>query len=181
MADPALAFPALNRRDPHAVTAICATPVRFPAQPAEPVELEPPLCARVAHSLTLVERRMFPAVDGLLTTSVNLAPEVVGAEHVEIAAAARGLLERYSTLDPDLHFPDLFIFPRSERTTVTRAQRLHAFLTQAFRVSEAFSGMPGQRVPLEQTLRGVRGLLAGELDDVPIQEVIYSGQLPRRG
>jgi F-type H+-transporting ATPase subunit beta len=181
MADPALAFPALNRRDGPAVTAICVTPVRRSAGRAEPVVLEPPVRVRVAHDPTLVERHMFPAVDGLRTTSVNLVPGVVGAEHVEAAAEARSLLERYSAIDPDLHFPELFVFPKAERVTVARAQRLHAFLTQAFKVNEAFSGMPGQRVSLGETLRGVRGLLAGELDDVPVQEVIYSGQLPRRG
>lgn len=181
VADPALAFPALNRHDPDAVTAICTTPVRYPAQPAEPIALEPPLHARVAHSLWLAERRMFPALDGLLTTSVNLVPEVAGDEHVEAAAAARSLLERYSTLDPDFLFPELFVFPKSDRTTVARAQRLYAFLTQAFTVNEAFSGMAGERVPLEATLRGVRGLLDGDLDDVPIEEVIYSGRMPRRG
>jgi F-type H+/Na+-transporting ATPase subunit beta len=182
MADPALAFPALNRRDGRdAVTAICTTPVPFPPAPAGPIVLEPPLHARVAHNLWLAERRMFPALDGLLTTSVNLAPEVAGAEHAKLAAAARALLERYSTLDPDLLFPELFVFPKPEREAVGRAQRLYAFLTQALKVNEAFSGMPGERVPLEATLRGVRGLLDGELDRLPVEAVIYSGRLPRRG
>ena len=181
MADPALAFPVLNRRDPDAVTAICTTPVRFPAEPAAPIVLEPPLHGRVAHNLTLAERRMFPALDGLLTRSVNLVPEVVGAEHAEVAAAARGLLERYSALDPDFLLPELFVFPKQERMAVARTQRLCAFLTQALKVNEAFSGMPGERVPLEQTLRGVRGLLDGGLDGLPVEQVIYSGRLPRRG
>jgi F-type H+-transporting ATPase subunit beta len=181
VADPALAFPALNRRGADAVTAICTTPVRFPAEPARPLELVPPVSVRVVHDLKLVERRMFPAVDGLLTTSVNLTPEVVGAEHVEASAAARSLLEGYLALDPDLHFPDLFVFPKGERSTVTRGQRLFAFLTQAFKVSEVFSGMPGEWAPLERTLDGLRGLLAGELDDVPFREVLYSGRLPRQG
>jgi F-type H+/Na+-transporting ATPase subunit beta len=181
IADPAAAFPVLNRRGPHAVTAICTTPVRFLAAPAEPIELEPPVRARVAHDRRLVDRRMFPAIDPRLTTSANLTSDVVGAEHAELAGAARDLLERYTALDPDLHFPDLFVFPKSERVTVTRGQRLYAFLAQAFKVNEVFSGMPGEWVPRERTLRGVRGVLEGELDEVPIREVLYSGQLPRRG
>lgn len=184
MADPALAFPALNRRGEHAVTAICATPVQVPAPPPEAVALEPPVRARVVHDRRLVERRMFPAIHGLLTTSLNLVPGAIGDDHLETATAARELMERYLALDPDLYFPDLFVFPKSERDTVTRGQRLCAYLAQPFSVNEAFSGIPGERVPLEQTLRAVSGLLAGELDDVPFRQVLFSGRMPespRRG
>src|SRR5262249_6967903 len=60
MADPATAFPPLNRRDGHEVTAICVTPVRIPARQADAVDVRPPIDARVAHDIALVAGRVFP-------------------------------------------------------------------------------------------------------------------------
>jgi len=181
MADHALAFPALNQRGEHAVTAICATPVQFPSPPLEVLALRPPLDARVAHDETLTKRRMSPAMNVLVTTSVNLTPEIVGAAHVRVSAAARAILERYEQLDPDLYFPDLFTFTGRDRDTAVKGQRLHAFITQPLKVTEVFSGMRGERVPLAETLRGVQRILDGELDDVPLDEIFYSGRRTRTG
>ncbi len=176
LADPETSWPALNRRGDHAVTAICATPVRFPDRPLGPIELRPPLSVRVAHEMKVAGRE-FPAVNGWLTVSANLTADAVGAEHVELAAAARDVLERYARIDPGLDFPDPADLPEADRETAARAQRLHAFMTQPFWVAEPFTGWPGVSVPVEQTLRGVRRILDGELDAVPVEQVFYQGSL----
>jgi len=176
LSDPEASFPAMNRRGDHAVTAICATPVRFPDRRLGPIELRPPLSARVAHEMKVAGRE-FPAVNGWLTVSANLTPDAVGVEHVRLAEAARAVLERYARLDEGLDFPDPATLPQADRETATRAQRLHAFMTQPFWVAEPFTGMPGAWVPVEQTLGGVRRILEGELDAVPVDQVFYLGAL----
>jgi F-type H+/Na+-transporting ATPase subunit beta len=176
LSDPDTAFPALNRTGDHAITAICATPVRFPDRPLETIELRPPLRVRVAHEMKVAGRE-FPAVNGWLTVSANLTPDDVGAEHVRLAGAARAVLERYARLDPGLDFRNPGKLPEADRETATRAQRLHAFMTQPFFVAEPFTGMPGVSVPMEQTLRGVRRILEGELDEVPVDELFFQGAL----
>jgi F-type H+-transporting ATPase subunit beta len=177
MASPETAFPTLNRRGGHEVTAICVTPVRIPARQAEPVDLRPPIDVRVAHDIALVAGQVFPAIRGQLTASANLTAERVGADHVELAAVARNWQDRYSALDPELDFPDPAALEEADRLTAIRGQLLHAFLTQPFQVAEPFSGMPGVRVPLEQTLQGIRRILTGELDEAPARQLLFRGSL----
>jgi hypothetical protein len=178
VSDPDTAFPELNLRGDSAVTAICATPVRYPDRPLEAIELRPPLRVRIAQETVKVADEQFPSVNGLLTVSANLTPEDVGAEHARLAAATRALLERYARLDPDLRFLNPATLPEADCETATRAQRLYAFMTQPFWVAEPYTGMPGASVPLEQTLRGVRRILEGELDAVPVEQLWYQGALP---
>jgi len=176
LSDPDAAFPALNRAGDHGITAISATPVRFPDRQLEPIELRPPLRVRVAHEMKVAGRE-FPAINGWLTVSANLTPDDVGAEHARLAAAARAVLERYARIDPGLDFPNVASLPEADRETATRAQRLHAFMTQPFWVAEPFTGMPGVSVPVEQTLDGVRRVLEGELDAIPVEKLFYQGAL----
>ena len=105
------------------------------------------------------------AVDPIATTSVLLDPNVVGADHVRVAADLRALIEHYRELRDVITLLGVEELGREERLLVGRARKMSRFLTQPFFVAEAYNGLPGRSVPVAQTVAGAAAILAGECDD----------------
>jgi RNA polymerase sigma factor (sigma-70 family) len=171
-------LPHLTSRGARAATAFVVTPESFPGQGAQQAEELPPgATCHLRFDAARAKRRLYPALKATATTSSNISTEVVGAEHATVAREARRLLTAYERIDPELAFPDPAKLPISQRSTAIRAQRLHAFLTQPFRLGEPFSGRPGVRVSRQSTVRGVSRILGGQLDDVAVKDLLYIGDI----
>lgn len=145
---------------------------------------DPAVVATFAHldastvlSREQVSRGLYPAIDPLASRSSLLTPEGVGAEHYRIAMAVRELLARYEELQDVIAILGIEELSDEDRLAVHRARRLQRFLTQPFVVAEAFTGMPGASVPLAETLRGFRGILDGEYDELPEQAFYMVGSI----
>jgi F-type H+-transporting ATPase subunit beta len=170
--------PSLTHRHPGATTAFVVTPEEFPPRGAlKTEELPPGVAAHLRFDRVRARRGLFPALKATSLASANLSAEIVGAEHATIAEEALHLLARYERIDPGLVFPEPESLPPKQRTTTIRAQRLHAFLTQPFFFGEPFTGKPGIRVSRNATVHGVASILDGQLDEVPIGNLRYIGEL----
>ncbi|MFA7437335.1 F0F1 ATP synthase subunit beta [Castellaniella sp.] len=117
------------------------------------------LSASVVLSRKRAAEGLYPAVDPLASTSVMLTPAVVGDRHYEIARAVQRTLAEYEELRDIIAMLGLEELSAADRAVVARARRLERFLTQPFHVAEQFSGTPGQRVPILQTLAGCETIL----------------------
>ena len=143
--------------------------------------LEPPhlvgLNAVVTFDRDRAGQGLWPAVDPLRSRSKVTTSEMVGEEHADLAAQVRRTLLRYGELHHSVDnrgMDGLFYLGDRDvdKTTVTRGRRLHRFLTQPFPGLEPFTGMPGENVALEDTVRGCRAILDGEHDALP-EEAFY--------
>ncbi|MGI3166066.1 F0F1 ATP synthase subunit beta [Pseudooceanicola sp. 200-1SW] len=119
----------------------------------------------VVLSRAMAADGMYPAVDPIASSSILLDPRVMGAEHVAIATEVRRTIEHYRELQDVISLLGKEELGREDRHIVDRARRLQRFLTQPFSVTEAFTGMAGRSVALEDTIAGCRAILAGEADD----------------
>jgi F0F1-type ATP synthase beta subunit len=170
--------PHLTSRGARGATAFVVTPENFPPQGAQHArELAPGARCHLRFNAARAQRRLYPALSATATTSTNISTEVVGTEHAAVAREARVLLTAYERIDPALAFPDPASLATNQRSTAMRAQRLHAFLTQPFRLGEPFTGRPGVRVSRESTVRGVSRILDGQLDEVPVHDLLYIGDI----
>ena len=120
---------------------------------------------------------IYPAVDPLDSTSRILSPEVVGIEHYEIARAVQRVLQRYKELQDIIAIMGMDELSEEDKLTVNRARKVQRFLSQSFSVAEQFTGMPGQYVPLKETLRGFKMILNGECDDLPESCFLFAGTI----
>ena len=118
-------------------------------------------------SRDIASQGIYPAVDPLDSTSRILSPEVVGQEHYEIARAVQKVLQRYKELQDIIAIMGMDELSEEDKRTVSRARKVQRFLSQSFHVAEQFTGMPGQYVPLKETLRGFKMILNGEC--VPVR------------
>jgi F-type H+-transporting ATPase subunit beta len=108
---------------------------------------------------------MYPAIDPLASWSSLLDPLVVGVEHERVAAEVRRVLAHYRELEDVIALLGIEELGAEDRQLVARARRLERFLTQPFRVTEAFTGKPGRSVSRADTLAGCRSILDGACDD----------------
>ena len=118
----------------------------------------------VVLSRAMAAEGMYPAVDALKSTSVLLEPSVVGQEHYELAEQVRSAIARYRDLQDIIALLGMDELSADDRQIVIRARRLQRFLTQPFRVTEAFTGLKGRSVPIAKTIEGCRAILNGEAD-----------------
>ncbi len=121
--------------------------------------------ATVVLSRALAAEGVYPAIDPLASSSLLLAPDVVGTEHSRLALAARALLERFRELQDVIALLGVEELSAADRQAVARARRLRRFLTQPFAVTEAFTGKPGRSVARAEALAGLRAILDGETDE----------------
>ena len=135
------------------------------------------LDAMVFLSRRLASQAFYPAVDPLESHSSLLTPSGVGEEHYRIATGIRALLARYQELQDIIAILGMEELSDQDRTIVDRARRAQRFLTQPFFSTEQFTGIPGQYVPLEETLRGFREILDGSHDEVPEQAFYMVGTI----
>ena len=120
---------------------------------------------------------IYPAVDPMDSTSRILTPEVVGQEHYEVARAVQRVLQRYKELQDIIAIMGMDELSEEDKITVNRARKVQRFLSQNFHVAEQFTGMPGQYVPLKETLRGFKMILGGECDQIPESCFLMSGTI----
>ena len=145
---------------------------------------DPAIVATFAHldSSTVLSRRQasqgfYPAIDPLQSSSSLLSPQAIGEEHYRIASDVRALLARYEELQDVIAILGMEELSEEDQLAVLRARRIQRFLTQPFFVSEPFTGIPGAYVPLEETLRGFKGILEGRYDDLPEQAFYMTGTI----
>ncbi|MGR8918782.1 MAG: F0F1 ATP synthase subunit beta [Gammaproteobacteria bacterium] len=120
---------------------------------------------------------LYPAVDPLTSSSKALDAAVVGARHYDVAQEARRLLARFEELRDIISMLGIDELSVGDRALVGRARRLRNFLTQPFHVTEGFTGVPGRRVPIAETVEGVAAILDGRCDQLPVEALFMIGSL----
>jgi F-type H+/Na+-transporting ATPase subunit beta len=125
------------------------------------------LDATTTLSRSIAEKGIYPAVDPLDSTSRMLDPMIVGEEHYAIARQVQSILQRYKSLQDIIAILGMDELSEEDKMTVARARKIERFLSQPFFVAEVFTGSPGKLVPLEDTIKGFKGLCAGEYDHLP--------------
>jgi F-type H+-transporting ATPase subunit beta len=125
------------------------------------------LDATTVLSRQIAELGIYPAVDPLDSTSRILDPRVVGEEHYGVAREVQRVLQTYKNLQDIIAILGMDELSEEDRLTVARARKIQRFLSQPFFVAEVFTGSPGKLVAIEDTIRGFKGLVEGEYDDLP--------------
>jgi F-type H+-transporting ATPase subunit beta len=135
------------------------------------------LDASIVLDRKIVEMGIYPALDPLSSTSSILAPEVVGKDHYETAREVQRILQRYSELQDIITILGVEELPESDREIVARARRVQRFLSQPNFVAEQYTGIPGQYVTVDETVRGFREIVDGVHDAIPEQAFLMSGTI----
>ncbi len=135
------------------------------------------LDATTVLSRDIASQGIYPAVDPLDSTSRILTPDVVGTEHYEIAKAVQQILQRYKELQDIIAIMGMDELSEDDKLAVNRARKIQRFMSQSFSVAEQFTGMPGQYVPLKETLRGFKMILDGSCDDIPESCFLFAGTI----
>lgn len=120
---------------------------------------------------------IFPAVDPLESTSRILTPEVVGQEHYDTAQQVIQILQRNKELQDIISILGMEELSEEDRITVTRARKVQRFLSQPFFVAEQFTGLPGVMVPIEETIRGFKMIIEGDMDIYPEMAFLNVGTI----
>ncbi|EAC3402424.1 F0F1 ATP synthase subunit beta [Listeria monocytogenes] len=115
----------------------------------------------------LTEQGIYPAVDPLASTSRALSPDIVGEEHYAVATEVQRLLQRYKELQDIIAILGMDELSDEDKQSVSRASRVQFFLSQNFHVAEQFTGQKGSYVPVKETVKGFKDLLAGKYDHIP--------------
>lgn len=135
------------------------------------------LDSTVVLSRGLAELAIYPAVDPLDSSSTILDPKIVGEEHYQVARGVQKVLQRYKDLQDIIAILGMEELSDEDKVTVARARKVQKFLSQPFFVAEQFTGTPGKYVKLENTIKGFKMILDGELDEVPEQEFYMKGSI----
>ncbi|MEX2618212.1 MAG: F0F1 ATP synthase subunit beta [Alphaproteobacteria bacterium] len=125
------------------------------------------LDATTVLSRQIAELGIYPAVDPLDSTSRIMEPGVVGQEHYQVARELQEVLQSYKSLQEIIAILGMDELSEDDKVTVTRARKIQRFLSQPFHVAEVFTGSPGKFVELEDTIKGFKGILNGDYDDLP--------------
>jgi F-type H+-transporting ATPase subunit beta len=135
------------------------------------------LDATTVLSRGLAAKGIYPAVDPLDSTSTMLQPEIVGAEHYDIAQDVKETLQRYKELQDIIAILGIDELSEDDKLVVARARKIERFLSQPFFVAEIFTGSPGKYVSLAETIKGFNMVLKGELDSLPEQAFYLVGNI----
>ena len=135
------------------------------------------LDATTVLSRKIVEKGIYPAVDPLESSSRILEPDVVGEEHYEVARKVQEYLQKYKELQDIIAILGMEELSDEDQITVFRARKIEKFLSQPFHVAEAFTGQPGIYVPVEESVKGFKAIVDGEVDDVPEQAFFNTGTI----
>jgi len=135
------------------------------------------LDATVVLSRQIASLGIYPAVDPLDSTSRQLDPLVVGEEHYNVARGVQAVLQRNKELQDIIAILGMDELSEEDKRTVSRARRIQRFLSQPFNVAKVFTGQDGKIVPLKETIRGFKGILAGEYDHLPEQAFYMVGDI----
>ena len=135
------------------------------------------LDATVVLSRQIAELGIYPAVDPLDSTSRQLDPLVVGQDHYDTARSVQGTLQRYKELRDIIAILGMDELSEEDRLSVSRARKIQRFLSQPYFVAEVFTGAKGRYVPLKETIRGFKDIVAGEYDHLPEQAFYMVGTI----
>lgn len=125
------------------------------------------LDATTELSRKISELGIYPAVDPLTSTSRILDPLVVGEEHYNVAQGVKKILQTYKDLQDIINILGIDELSDEDKLTVSRARKIQKFLSQPFFVAEQFTNLPGKYVKLEDTIKGFKGIINGEYDELP--------------
>ena len=131
----------------------------------------------VVLSRDIAAKGIYPAVDPLDSTSRQLDPLIIGAEHYEVARGVQNVLQRYKELKDIIAILGMDELSEEDKLSVNRARKIERFLSQPFHVAEVFTGSPGKYVSLKDTISGFQGLLNGEYDHLPEQAFYMVGSI----
>ncbi len=143
------------------------------------------LDATTVLSRKIAAQGIYPAVDPLDSTSRILDPAIIGKEHYDCAQRVKNILQRYNELQDIIAILGMEELSDEDKLVVHRARRVQRFLSQPFHVAEAFTGIKGTMVPIEETIRGFNMIIDGEVDQYPeaafnlkgtIDEAIEAGE-----
>ncbi|MDP9142518.1 MAG: F0F1 ATP synthase subunit beta [Pseudomonadota bacterium] len=135
------------------------------------------LDSTVVLSRDIASLGIYPAVDPLDSTSRQLDPNVIGAEHYNTARDVQGVLQRYKELKDIIAILGMDELSEEDKQAVARARKIQRFLSQPFHVAEIFTGSPGKYVSLKETIRGFRAIVDGEMDHLPEQAFYMVGTI----
>jgi F-type H+-transporting ATPase subunit beta len=133
------------------------------------------LDSTVVLSRDIASLGIYPAVDPLDSTSRQLDPLVVGEEHYSVARSVQQTLQRYKELRDIIAILGMDELSPEDKLAVGRARKIQRFLSQPFHVAEVFTGAPGKYVPLKETIKGFKAIVAGEYDHLPEQAFYMVG------
>uniref|UniRef100_A0A3B3R428 H(+)-transporting two-sector ATPase n=1 Tax=Paramormyrops kingsleyae TaxID=1676925 RepID=A0A3B3R428_9TELE len=135
------------------------------------------LDATTVLSRAIAELGIYPAVDPLDSTSRIMDPNIVGAEHYDVARGVQKILQDYKSLQDIIAILGMDELSEEDKLTVARARKIQRFLSQPFQVAEVFTGHLGKLVPLKDTIKGFKSILAGEYDPLPEQAFYMVGPI----
>jgi F-type H+-transporting ATPase subunit beta len=116
---------------------------------------------------SISEKGIYPAVDPLGSTSRLLDPLIIGDEHYKVATDVQQVLQRYKSLQDIIAILGMDELSEEDILSVARARKIERFLSQAFDVAKVFTGADGKQVPLEDTIKSFKAVVAGEYDHLP--------------
>lgn len=135
------------------------------------------LDATTVLSRKIAEKGIYPAVDPLESSSRILEADTVGEEHYNVARRVQEYLQRYKELQDIIAILGMEELSEDDKTTVYRARKIEKFLSQPFHVAETFTGLAGVYVPVEETVKGFKAIINGELDSVPEAAFFNAGTI----
>lgn len=135
------------------------------------------LDATVVLSRQIAELGIYPAIDPLDSTSRQLDPNFIGQEHYDVARAVQNALQRYKELKDIIAILGMDELSEEDKLSVSRARKIQRFLSQPFFVAEIFTNSPGKYVSLKETIKGFKGIVNGDYDDLPEQAFYMVGTI----
>jgi F-type H+/Na+-transporting ATPase subunit beta len=135
------------------------------------------LNATTTLSRAISEKGIYPAVDPLDSTSTILKPDIVGEEHFQVANEVREILQRYKELQDIIAILGIDELSDEDKVTVQRARKVERFLSQPFFVAEQFTGLSGEYVPIEETVRSFKEIIEGKHDEIPERAFLLKGTI----
>lgn len=135
------------------------------------------LDSTIALERRLAEQALFPAVDPLVSNSKILTADIVGQEHYQVARGVQEVLQRYKELQDIIAILGIDELSAEDKLVVSRARKIQRFLSQPFFVAEQFTNIPGQYVPIAETIRGFREIIEGRHDSLPEQAFYMVGTI----
>lgn len=135
------------------------------------------LDSTVVLNRSIAELGIYPAVDPLDSTSTVLTPAIVGEEHYNTARACQKILQRYKELQDIIAILGMDELSEDDKLTVARARKIQRFFSQPFFVAEQFTGTPGVYAKRDDTVRGFKMIIDGDLDYIPERFFMYKGSI----
>ena len=135
------------------------------------------LDATTTLNRAISEQGIYPAVDPLDSTSRILDPRIVGEEHYQVARGVQAILQRYKELQDIIAILGMDELSEEDKQVVSRARKVQRFLSQPFFVATQFTGIEGKYVPINETIRGFKEILAGKHDDIPESAFLNAGTI----